>query len=201
MAQHQQPEHARRLIASLRIEPYEHIGIRLASRAVGSDGRLDPQHAQAGENTSPPLEWSAIAEADTYVLIVEDPDAPGDNPYRHWVLWDIPGSATSLPVGVDRTPHPADVEGATQGRNDAGGWGWTGMAPPPGHGVHHYHFQLWALPRRLDLPPDTVFEDLVNALKGNALGFGELIGTYEIQDGPQPISSAKPAPDTPQRSG
>jgi phosphatidylethanolamine-binding protein (PEBP) family uncharacterized protein len=60
-----------------------------------------------------------------------------------------------------------------------GAYGWFGPKPPPGHGVHRYYFQVFALDRRLDMGPDTPLEDLVNALKGAALAEGRLVATYE----------------------
>jgi phosphatidylethanolamine-binding protein (PEBP) family uncharacterized protein len=67
-----------------------------------------------------------------------------------------------------------------QGRNDSGGSGWFGPKPPAGHGVHHYHFQLFALDGRLDLHPDADVRTLVDAIKGRTLADGELVGTYEV---------------------
>ena len=66
-----------------------------------------------------------------------------------------------------------------QGRNNAKTAGYYGPLPPAGHGVHHYHFQLFALGSSVSLPPDSTLEDLINAMKGNVLAQGELIGTYE----------------------
>ena len=72
-----------------------------------------------------------------------------------------------------------------KGRNTAGGSGWFGPQPPAGHGVHHYHFQLFALDGRLELHPDADVRTLVDAIKGRTLAEGELVGTYEV---PAPLT-------------
>jgi phosphatidylethanolamine-binding protein (PEBP) family uncharacterized protein len=51
--------------------------------------------------------------------------------------------------------------------------------PPPGHGVHHYHFRLYALDARLQAGPGLTKEQLLAAMRGQILAEGELVGTYE----------------------
>ena len=182
MAQHDTPAHSGKATALLRIEPYEHGDIVVASSAIDAQGWLDPVFSAAGDNTSPPLEWSGVLEAQSYVLIVQDPDAPRDEPVIHWVMWDIPGAATALPANLGSAVHPDAMKEAVQGLNSHGGHGWMGMAPPQGHGVHHYHFQLFAVSKRLGLRPDTSLEHLVEALKGTTIAKGERVGLFETPD-------------------
>jgi phosphatidylethanolamine-binding protein (PEBP) family uncharacterized protein len=52
-------------------------------------------------------------------------------------------------------------------------------APPRGHGLHHYHFQLIALDAKLLFPTDPSLADVKEAIKGRVLASGELIGTYQ----------------------
>ena len=98
-----------------------------------------------GENLSPALSWSGAPEGTkSFALTVYDPDAPTGSGFWHWVVFNIPPSATSLPRGVtaDGKGLPA---GAIQSRTDAGPGGYLGPAPPPGHGAHRYIFPLYAL--------------------------------------------------------
>ena len=176
--------HSGKAISSMRVDAYEHGGLVVRSGAVNEEGWLDPIYSAAGDNTSPPLEWSGMLEAESYVLIVQDPDAPRDEPVTHWVMWDIPGAATALPANLGDKVHPEAMPDAIQGLNSHGGHGWTGMAPPLAHGVHHYHFQLFALSKRLGLRPDTSLEHLVEALKGTTIAKGELVGLFETPDLP-----------------
>ena len=69
-----------------------------------------------------------------------------------------------------------------QGLNGHGKHGWMGPKPPPGHGKHRYHFQVFALAKPLGMAADTSLADLVNALKANTVAAGELIATFETPD-------------------
>jgi Raf kinase inhibitor-like YbhB/YbcL family protein len=176
------PEHSGKAITILKVGAYEHLGMAVSSDAIGENGKLDPTCSAAQDNRSPPLAWSGLAEAETYALVVEDPDAPRETPFIHWMLWNIPGRLVELPAGVPIGKLQGELAGAVQGKNDAGQHGWYGMAPPPGGGEHRYYFQLFALNRSLDLGPDASLQALVNELKSATLGKGEVIGTFEIPE-------------------
>ncbi len=100
----------------------------------------------------------------------------------HWVIYGIPGEIRSLPQGVEPAEKLASLRGVMQGKNS---WpngqtiGYRGPAPPKGHGVHHYHFKLYALDSPLMLWPEMTKEAVEQAIDGHILGTGELIGTYE----------------------
>lgn len=182
MAQHQQPDHSGQAITFLKVEPYQGGALILTSDAVDSDGWLSADHSQAGDETSPALSWSGPPGIVSYALVVEDPDAPSETPTIHWLMWNIPGALHTLPAGVEPIAEPEGVGGAVQGLNSRGRPGWLGMAPPPGHGPHRYHFQLFGLDRRLDLSPETPLVELVNVLKGATVAKGELVGQFETRD-------------------
>jgi Raf kinase inhibitor-like YbhB/YbcL family protein len=183
MAPAHTPAHAGGSLTIQRLEPFEHRGVAVVSDALDAEGRIADRYSAYHDDEVPGLSWSAVLEAETYVLVVEDPDAPREKPFVHWIIWNIPGKATAIPAGLPRVERPADLPGAVQGLNSAGRPGWYGTQPPPGHGVHHYHFQLFALSERLDhLAPDTPLEELVNVLKGMTVASGELVGTYERLD-------------------
>lgn len=101
-----------------------------------------------GEDRSPALEWSdAPAGTKTFALIADDPDAPVGT-WVHWVIYNIPGSAHSLPSGMEKKERLAD--GSRQGRNDFRKTGYNGPCPPPGK-PHRYFFKLYALSAELTL--------------------------------------------------
>jgi Raf kinase inhibitor-like YbhB/YbcL family protein len=174
--------HAGALLTLQRVQPFERRGIAVASDALDADGRIQDRYSAWHDDEAPGLRWSAILEAQSYVLVVEDPDAPGDRPFLHWLMWNIPGTATEIPAGLPRSAHSDVMSEAVQGLNGHGQAGWYGTKPPAGHGLHRYHFQLFALSKTLDLPPTASLEEVVSALKGLTIASGELVGTYERLD-------------------
>ncbi|MET0294754.1 MAG: YbhB/YbcL family Raf kinase inhibitor-like protein [Phenylobacterium sp.] len=173
------PEHPGQAITILKVTPWEEAGVVVTSSARSPDGRLADVHSGYHDNLSPPLAWSDVPGARAWALIVEDPDAPRETPFVHWMIWNIPGQARALPAGIPPRDYPGTPQNAVQGRNDMGQYGWFGPRPPPGHGVHHYHFQLFALDEAIPLAPDTPLHELLNALKGHTLAQGEMVATYE----------------------
>lgn len=155
------------------------VGISISSPAFGNDGAIPDEHTCAGRNISPPLNWSDLpAGTKSLALIVDDPDAPDPAAPKmtwvHWVLYNIPPSATGLPAGVSGPDLPV---GTGQGLNDWKRTGYGGPCPPTGR--HRYFHKLYAL--------DTVFTDLGNPTKailekrmqGHVLGSAQLVGTYQ----------------------
>ena len=146
-------------------------------------GQTIPQKFTAdGSDVSPPLSWGNVPAGTRQIaLVVDDPDAPTPEPWVHWVLYQIPGDATSLAENVPPQPRLENPSGARQGRNS---WksgrtiGYRGPAPPPGSGTHHYHFHIYALDAALDLQPELDKAALLQAIQGHVLGEGELVVTY-----------------------
>lgn len=187
---HSTSPHAGAPLTIQAVAPLAQRTLVMRSTALDADRWIDPIFSADGENRSPPLSWTAVLEAESFALVVEDPDAPGDEPFIHWLIWDIPGTATALPRGIEAAAHPGEPAGAVQGRNGRGGYGWFGPRPPLGHGVHRYHFQLFALGKRLGMGPETGPKELVNAVKGSVIACGELVGLFENRD---PVADA-PSP-------
>ncbi|MBA4792223.1 MAG: YbhB/YbcL family Raf kinase inhibitor-like protein [Phenylobacterium sp.] len=188
MAQSTKPEHAGAPLTIQAVGPLTSRGLVLRSPALDDDGWISAIYSADGDNISPALSWTAVLEAESYALVVEDPDAPGDEPFIHWMIWDIPGDVTELARDIAKTPEPQGLGRAHQGRNGNGGFGWFGPRPPQGHGVHRYHFQLFALGKSLGMTPDTQLKELLNALKANAIASGELVGLFENRD---PVADAR----------
>lgn len=152
----------------------------LSANAFEDGQRIPDAHARDGKNMSPALRWDgAPRKAAELALIVDDPDAPRDEPWVHWLLYNIPAGTDHLPEGIPRLPQPPVPSGAMQGVNDSGNPGYDGPAPPKGHGTHHYHFKLYALDSELGLEPGADKKTLLEAMEGHVLDQGELVGTYE----------------------
>ena len=154
--------------------------INVTSKTFLANGPIPRANTPMGANTSIELSWTGVpSAAKELALLIEDPDAPFPKPFVHWVLWGVSPTTTSLPAGLPTTPTLPSLGVAKQGTNDFKKHGYGGPQPPLGHGVHHYHVQLFALDTTLSLQPGASRDDLATALKGHVLAEGELVGTYE----------------------
>jgi len=134
-----------------------------------------------GDNVSPALSWSgAPAGTKSYALLVHDPDAPtGGAGWWHWIVYNIPASASAIAQGAGTADGAALPKGAVQGKTDFGSIGWGGPCPPPGHGKHHYEFTLYALKvAKLDVADGASAALIGYSANANALGKAELTGLY-----------------------
>ena len=134
-----------------------------------------------GGNVSPALSWSgAPAGTQSFALLVHDPDAPtGGAGWWHWVVYDIPASATSIAQGAGTADGAALPTGSKQGVTDFGAAGWGGPCPPQGDAKHHYHFTLQALKvAKLDIPAGATAALIGYMVNANSLGKAEFTGLY-----------------------
>jgi Raf kinase inhibitor-like YbhB/YbcL family protein len=100
----------------------------------------------SGQNISPALNWSGAPKGTkSFALSVYDPDAPTGSGFWHWVIFNIPPDATSLPKNAGDPKSDAAPKGAVQSRTDYGVPGYGGPCPPKGDKPHHYHFTLFAV--------------------------------------------------------
>lgn len=156
------------------------MSLIVKSPAFAEGHAIPVDHTEDGEDLSPALSWSGTPKgAASLILIVDDPDAPGEEPWVHWLLAGIPGDATELPGGFheDRLADLAPA-GLVQGKNTWGTLGYRGPAPPLGHGIHHYHFKLYAVDSSIQVPSGVEKSELLVLLSGHVLARGELVGTY-----------------------
>jgi len=150
--------------------------MNLSSSAFRHQGEIPARHTCDGENTPPALAWGeAPAGTRSFVLVVDDPDAPDPRHPRqtwvHWLLYNLPADCTGLPEGQ---PLPA---GARLGRNDWNAAGYGGPCPPIGR--HRYFHKLYALDTVLPDLKHPTKSQLEQAMKGHILIQAELVGTYE----------------------
>jgi Raf kinase inhibitor-like YbhB/YbcL family protein len=167
-------------IASTAIHAAPMANLSVWSRTFHDQGFIPERNSPQGDNTSPDISWSgAPSGTRELVLVVEDPDAPMMNPFVHWIVHRISPETKSIPAGLPGDRALIQLGNAVQGRNDAMTRGYYGPKPPIGHGVHHYHFQLFALDATVGLGPDATVDELKKAMKGHVVGFGEIVGLYE----------------------
>ena len=153
--------------------------IFLSSPAFVPNGSIPAKYTCEGADVSPPLTWSgAPPDTKTYVLIVDDPDAPDpakpQRVYVHWVLYNIPVSVTKLAENAAQTGLP---EGAKHGTNDWGKQTYGGPCPPIGR--HRYFFKLYALDTVLEGLRNPTKAELEKAMEEHLVGNAEFVGTYE----------------------
>ena len=154
--------------------------IKVESPAFVNNAKIPMKFTGDGEDVSPVLTWSNLPTgAKELALICDDPDAPTSEPWVHWVIYRIAADAKGLPENVAKTASPAEPKGALQGKNSWSKIGYGGPAPPQGHGVHHYHFKLYALDAPLTVASGSDKKGLLAAMKGHILAQGELVGIYE----------------------
>jgi Raf kinase inhibitor-like YbhB/YbcL family protein len=146
-----------------------------------SDGQpLKDDQVNAFGDTSPQLSWSGAPEGtQSFVVTWFVPDAPIVSGFWHWVAVDIPADVTSLDTGAGASDDSLPG-GAFHVRNDGGGHGFMGAAPPEGDQVHRYFFVVHAVKE----PTLGVDADASPAVVGFNLAFktlGRAIihGTYQ----------------------
>ena len=155
------------------------MGFALSSTAFANNGEIPSLYTCQGRDISPPLAWSgAPPTTRSFVLIVDDPDAPDPRApqmtWVHWVLYDLPNTASGLPEALAPAVLPP---GTRQGVNDWKKAGYGGPCPPVGR--HRYFFKLYAL--------DAVLADLGRAgkaqveaaMQGHVLAQATLLGHYQ----------------------
>jgi len=123
-----------------------------------------------GEDINPPLLIEDVpAEAESLVLIMDDPDA-SIGVFEHWIIFNINPRTKEI-------KENSILSGAVLGMTDFGRIGYGG--PCPSRGNHRYFFKIYALDKVLELPEGAEKLDLEKAMRGHILSEAELIGRYE----------------------
>lgn len=150
------------------------MSITVRSSAFKDGEPIPMRYTCDGINISPDVEWTAGPDkTESYALIVEDPDAPKGT-FHHWLIYNMPADMHKLNENVPRKAQLDD--GIVQGQNDAAKTGYTGPCPPSG--THHYHFKVFALDAKLNIPAEVPAKELQHAMEGHVIGEGTLTGLY-----------------------
>ena len=142
----------------------------ISSPAFANGDPIPVKYTCKGADISPPLSWQPQEGAQSFALIVDDPDAPM-GVFTHWVIYNLPPDLTGLPEAV-----PPDAY--SQGRNSFGRVGYNGPCPPPGK-VHRYNFTLLALDLSPSLPAGLDKAALLKAVSGHVLAQSVWMGTFQ----------------------
>lgn len=144
--------------------------MKLISNAFKNGQEMPMEFTGEGENISPDLLWQEVpANTRSFVLIVDDPDAPSKT-WVHWVLYNIPASVRQ----IERDSYKGSL-----GINSNGRVAYDGPMPPSGK--HRYFFKLYALDSTINVSSNPTKEMVENAMKGHILAEGQLMGTYELK--------------------
>jgi Raf kinase inhibitor-like YbhB/YbcL family protein len=154
----------------------------LTTTAWADGAPIPAKYTQAGEQVSPALAWTNTPPGtQSFVLNFHDPDVARNkttDDQAHWVVWNIPSSATGLPEGV---PQGADrPDGSHQ--ISASGPVYRGPGAPATGPQHHYTFEIYALDTKLDVAASAdAFETRANVMKamqGHVLGKAVYVGLF-----------------------
>jgi Raf kinase inhibitor-like YbhB/YbcL family protein len=156
----------------------------LTTTAFTDGARIPEKYAQPGHEVSPPLAWSGAPDSTlSFVLIVHDIDAAignGTDDLLQWMVWNIPGTATSL---AEHIPQGPDRPDGSRQISVTGPYYRAPAAPNTGP-PNHYAFELYALDIMLDVPavgaqPAATRAAVVAAMSGHVRGKGTLVGLYQ----------------------
>ena len=169
-------------------QPPRPVPLTLTTTAWPDGGIIPVKHSQAGEQLSPALSWSNVpAGTVSFVLNMIDPDVAiqrGTETQPHWLVWNIPGTATGLPEGI--APGATLENGARQ--ISASGMRYRGPGAAATGPMHHYTFELYALDTTIDVTassnPQLVPAALetraavMQAMQGHVLGKAVVVGLF-----------------------
>jgi hypothetical protein len=160
----------------------------MTSTAWEDGGVIPDKYTQAAGATapSPELKWSQVPPGtQSFVLLMHDPEPVLQKGSKmditHWLIWNVPGSATGLPENVPAGTLPDGSRQVSLRSN-----GYMGPGAPPGP-YHHYTFELYALDTMLEVPQGTPQEAaatrtaVVNAMDGHVLGKAVLVARFHRQ--------------------
>ncbi|HVN26664.1 MAG TPA: YbhB/YbcL family Raf kinase inhibitor-like protein [Candidatus Paceibacterota bacterium] len=143
----------------------------ITSPSFDDDAMIPKKFTCDGGGINPELQIQNVPQgARSLALIVHDPDAPMQGGFTHWVVWNINPETTLI---KEESVPPGSVEG----RNSAGRIGYMGPCPPGG--VHHYHFQLYALNEMLDLAATAPLGEIQMQIDNHLITQADLVGLYE----------------------
>ena len=152
------------------------MAFEIKSSAFAPGQPIPKRYTCEGADVSVPLRWDdPPAGTKSFALIADDPDAPMGT-WVHWVVYDLPAETRELPEGVSKQETLRD--GTKQGLNDFRRVGYGGPCPPPGK-PHRYFFKVYALDKKIGLPPRATKPQVLDAMKGHVLAEAQVMGTYK----------------------
>ncbi len=160
----------------------------LTTPAWPDGGVIPPKYTQAGDQVSPELKWAnAPAGTQSFVLNMLDPDVSiqrGTETQPHWIVWNIPATATGLAEGIKAG---AELPDGTR-QISANGPSYRGPGAAATGPLHHYTFEVYALDTKLDVAASTSAQAItaaletraavMKAMQGHVLGKAVYVGLF-----------------------
>lgn len=150
----------------------ETLKVKITVKVLPSDYTCD------GEDKSPEIDVEGVNTKITQSLavIVNDPDAPGGGGFVHWIVWNME-ITRPIPEKIPKSPEVTFPIRAVQGKNSFGRIGYNGPCPPKGQ-THRYFFKVYGLDTRLSLAAGATKDQLVRAMEGHVVQYGETYIMY-----------------------
>ena len=150
----------------------ENLIVTISVKHLPSDYTCD------GKDISPEI---GIGGVDTNLskslaIIMSDPDAPGGGGFIHWIAWNME-LVKQIPDNIPKTGEVAFPLNVVQGKNSFGKTGYWGPCPPRGQ-THRYFFKVCGIDTMLQLAPGSTKAQLVKAMEGHIVQYGETFVTY-----------------------
>ncbi len=150
----------------------EELKVKISVKILPNDYTCD------GQDISPEINIGSVNTkiAKSLAIIVNDPDAPGGGGFVHWIAWNME-LVRMIPEKIPKTLIVTFPLKAVQGKNSFGKIGYSGPCPPRGQ-THRYFFKVYGLDTDLSLAAGSTKDQLVKAMEGHVVQYGETYVTY-----------------------
>ncbi|HSW92742.1 MAG TPA: YbhB/YbcL family Raf kinase inhibitor-like protein [Gammaproteobacteria bacterium] len=145
---------------------------KIQSSAFNEGDSIPSKYTCEEDDIFPPLSWeNAPEKTKSFVLIVDDPDAPMGT-WDHCLVFNLPETTHGLAENMTVLPKDAQY-----GKNSWGKSAYGGPCPPSG--VHRYYFKLYALDAFLSISAGATKKQIEEAMQGHILAETTLMGRYK----------------------
>ena len=155
----------------------------LMTTTAFEDGGVIPAKFVGAMGVSPELKWSQVPMGtQSFVLLMHDPEPAlnkGLMDVTHWLVWNIPATATGLQEGLVAGAELPDGTRQVSLRSN----GYMGPGAPAGP-YHHYTFELYAVDAKVEVPQATSQQAadtrmaVMKAIDGHILSKAIIVGRF-----------------------
>lgn len=135
---------------------------KITSADIKNNEMIDDKFTAYGDNIEPSFNWINVPQnTKLIVFMCYDPDAKhvSGKIYIHKLSTIDPFGNAKFNAVQRIIPY-------------------RGPHPPKGDGIHHYHFKVFALSKKVPIE-NSDYEDIINNMKNYVIGESEIVGLYE----------------------